>query len=327
MFRLLETFKVQAAVLASAAVIAGAAPALAQGYPEKPITWIVPDGAGGGLDSVVRTIAPYVARNLPNDATIVLKNLPGATQTIAVSAVHDARPDGYTIGQASVAPLTIMPHLGKTKYDGYEDFDLIANVFDAAHYMVVPGSSEFDSFEQLLDYAKAHPGEVKIGIDGVFNAQHLPLLGLEQAADVDLNEIVYQSSAETKKALLGGEIDAGIMPSHIIVAEEDSGSLRAVVDMMEVKADYLPDVPSLADLGYTPSQLFVGVIAPKGLPQDIRDTLTGAVEAALADPELDAMLARQGVLVNYNGPEEYSDRLERLDDVNRRILTDFGVLK
>ncbi|MBU2959132.1 tripartite tricarboxylate transporter substrate binding protein [Paracoccus sp. 1_MG-2023] len=327
MVKLLQGVKRGTAVLASLAVLGGASPLAAEGYPEKPITWIVPDGAGGGLDSIVRTISPYVARNLPNDANIVLKNLPGATQTIAVSAVHDATPDGYTIGQASVAPLTIMPHLGKTSYAGYEDFDLIANVFDAAHYMVVSGDSQFETFEDLLTYAKAHPGEVKVGIDGVFNAQHLPLLGLEQAAEINLNEITYQSSAETKKALLGGEIDAGIMPSHIIISEYESGSLRPVVDVMEVKPDYLAEIPSLADLGFTPSQLFVGVIAPKGTPQDIRDTLTAAIDAALRDPELIETLATRKVLVNYNDPQEYANRLEQLNSINRQILSDFGVLK
>lgn len=311
------------AALALAAPTAGAA----QGYPEKPITWIVPDGAGGGLDTIVRTIYPYVEKNLPNDATFVLKNLPGATQTIAVSAVYNAEPDGYTIGQASVAPLTIMPHLGKTSYAGHEDFELIANVFDAAHYFVVPGDSPFQSFEELLAHAKENPGEVKVGVDGVFNVQHLPLLNLELSAGVDLNEITYKSSAETKKALLGGEIEAGIMPSHIIISEYESGTLKPIVDVMEVKPDYFADIPSLKDLGYTPSQLFVGVIAPKGTPQDIQDTLANAIKAALQDPELLEALAKRKIMVNFNDSETYKTRMDELNVVNKGILTDLGVLK
>lgn len=312
---------------ASLALATGPSMAIAQSYPEKPITWIVPDGAGGGLDSIVRTIYPYVEKNLPNDATFVLKNLPGATQTIAVSAVHAAEPDGYTIGQASVAPLTIMPHLGKTSYAGYEDFELIANVFDAAHYFVVPGDSPFESFEDLLAFAEANPGEVKVGVDGVFNVQHLPLLNLENTAGVDLNEVTYKSSAETKKALLGGEIEAGIMPSHIIISEYESGALRPIVDVMEVKPDYFADIPSLKDLGYTPSQLFVGVIAPKGTPQEIQDTLSGAIEAALKDPELIEALSKRKVMINYNDAETYKGRMQELDVVNKEILTKLGVLK
>ncbi|WP_146591853.1 Bug family tripartite tricarboxylate transporter substrate binding protein [Puniceibacterium confluentis] len=321
--------KTAAVTMALASLVLATSPTegAAQGYPEKPITWIVPDGAGGGLDTIVRTIYPYVEKNLPNDATFVLKNLPGATQTIAVSEVFNSAPDGYTIGQASVAPLTIMPHLGKTSYSGYEDFELIANVFDAAHYIVVPGDSPFQSLDDLLAHAKENPGAVKVGVDGVFNVQHLPLLNLEQSAGVDLNEITYKSSAESKKALLGGEIEAAIMPSHIIISEYESGTLRPIVDVMEVKPDYFADIPSLKDLGYTPSQLFVGVIAPKGTPQDIQDTLSAAIEAALQDPELLEALAKRKIMVNFNDSAAYKARMEALDVVNKGILTDLGVLK
>lgn len=301
--------------------------AAAEGYPEKPITWIIPDGAGGGLDTIVRTIYPYVAKNLPNDATFVLRNLPGATQTIAVTAVSNAEPDGYTIGQASVAPLTIMPHLGRTSYDGYEDFELIANVFDAAHYIVVPEGSPFANLEELLAFAEENPGEVRIGVDGVFNVQHLPLLNLELSAGVDLNEITYQSSAETKQALLGGEIEAGIMPSHIIISEYEAGSLVPIVDVMEIKPDYFADIPSLNDLGYVSSQLFVGVIAPGGTPDDIVATLSAAIDAALQDPELVAALEQRRIMINYNDSEAYLTRMQELDVVNKGILEDLGVLE
>lgn len=315
--------------LAVAAMVLATAPSMgaAEGYPEKPITWIVPDGAGGGLDTIVRTIYPYVEKNLPNDATFVLKNLPGATQTIAVSAVYNAEPDGYTIGQASVAPLTIMPHLGKTSYSGYEDFELISNVFDAAHYIVLPEGSPFANLEELLAHAKENPGKVRVGVDGVFNVQHLPLLNLELSAEVDLNEITYKSSAETKKALLGGEIEAGIMPSHIIISEYEAGTLKPIVDVMEVKPDYFADIPSLKDLGYTPSQLFVGVIAPKGTPSDIQATLAGAIKAALEEPELIEALAKRKIMINYNDAETYLGRMKELDVVNKGILVDLGVLK
>jgi tripartite-type tricarboxylate transporter receptor subunit TctC len=301
--------------------------AAAEGYPEKPITWIVPDGAGGGLDSIVRTIYPYVEKNLPNDATFVLKNLPGATQTIAVSAVFNAEPDGYTIGQASVAPLTIMPHLGRTTYAGYEDFELIANVFDAAHYIVLPAGSPFESLDALLAHAKENPGKVRVGVDGVYNVQHLPLLNLELTAGVDLNEITYKSSAETKKALLGGEIEAGIMPSHIIISEYEAGTLVPIVDVMEVKPEYFADIPSLNDLGFTSSQLFVGVIAPKGTPEDILGTLETAIQAALKEPELIAALEKRKIMINFNGSKAYLARMQDLDVVNKGILTDLGVLK
>lgn len=321
--------KTAATTLACATLVfaAGTSMAAAEGYPEKPITWIVPDGAGGGLDTIVRTIYPFVEKNLPNDATFVLKNLPGATQTIAVSAVYNAEPDGYTIGQASVAPLTIMPHLGKTSYAGYQDFELIANVFDAAHYIVLPEGSPFANLEELLAFAKENPGKVRVGVDGVFNVQHLPLLNLELAAGVDLNEITYKTSADTKKALLGGEVEAGIMPSHIIISEYEAGTLVPIVDVMEVKPDYFADIPSLKDLGYTSSQLFVGVIAPKGTPDDIQEILSDAIDAALKDPELIAALEKRKIMINYNDSDAYLARMQELDVVNKGILVELGVLK
>jgi tripartite-type tricarboxylate transporter receptor subunit TctC len=296
-------------------------------YPEKPITWVIPDGAGGGLDSIVRTIYPYVQKYMPNDAQFVMKNLPGATQTIALSNVYNAEPDGYTIGQASVAPLTIMPHLGKTKYSGIENFELIANVFDAAHFLVVPGNSPYNTFEEFMSDAKKNPGSVKVGLDGVYNVQHLPLLDLQQKANTDLNEIVYKSSANTKKALLGGEIESGILPSHTFIAEYESGSLKPLINIMEVKPSYLSEIPSLKDKGFTPGQLFVGVVAPKGTPKDRLNILNEAIKKALQDPELLTALAKRKLLVNYNGTEEYKARLESIDAVNKNILKELGVLK
>ncbi len=97
-------------------------------------------------------------------------------------------------------------------------------MFDAAHYIVVQGDSPFGTFEEFLAHAKENPGQVKVGLDGVYNVQHLPLLALERKAEVDLNEVVYKSSADTKKALLGGEIEAAIMPSHTIIAEAEAGT-------------------------------------------------------------------------------------------------------
>lgn len=162
-------------------------------YPEKPITWVIPDAAGGGLDVTIRLLVPYVEKYLPNDAKFVIENLPGATQTIALTKVYNAEPDGYTIGQASVAPLTIMPHFGDTSYSSYEDFEMIANVYDAAHFLVVSADAPYDTFDEFLAYVKEHPGEVRVGIDGTFNVQHLPLMSFQQEAGVDLNEIVYKA--------------------------------------------------------------------------------------------------------------------------------------
>jgi tripartite-type tricarboxylate transporter receptor subunit TctC len=327
MFKFLTKTAATTLACASIALAASASMASAEGYPEKPITWIIPDGAGGGLDSIVRTIYPYVEKNLPNDATFVLRNLPGATQTIAVSAVFNAEPDGYTIGQASVAPLTIMPHLGRTSYAGYEDFELIANVFDAAHYIVLPADSPYANLEELLAHAKENPGEVRIGVDGVYNVQHLPLLNLELSAGVDINEITYKTGADTKQAVLGGEIEAGIMPSHTIMSEYEAGTLVPIVDVMEIKPEYFAEIPSLKDLGYTSSQLFVGVIAPKGTPSDILSTLSTAIDAALQEPELIAALEKRKIMINYNDPATYLARMQELDVVNKGILTDLGVLK
>ena len=296
-------------------------------YPEKPITWVIPDGAGGGLDTIVRTLYPYVQKYMPNNANFVMKNLPGATQTIALTNVFNAKADGYTIGQASVAPLTIMPHLGRTRYSGVEDFELIANVFDAAHFLVVPGDSPYNTFEEFIDSAKNNPGKIKVGIDGVYNVQHLPLMDLQNSSNTDVNEIIYKSSAATKKALLGHEIESGILPSHTFIAEFQEGSLKPLVNIMEVKPSYFDSIPSLKDKGFTPGQLFVGVVAPKGTPADRLAILNNAIQKALSDPELLAAFEKRKLLVNYNGSDEYRSRLETLNVSNKNILKGLGVLK
>lgn len=297
-----------------------------ESYPEKPITWVIPDSAGGGLDVTIRILAPYVEKYMPNDAKFVMENLPGATQTIALTKVYNSEPDGYTIGQASVAPLTIMPHFGETAYNGYEDFEMIASVYDAAHFLMVPADAPYDTFDEFLEYVKEHPGEVRVGIDGTFNVQHLPLMSFQKEAGVDLNEIVYKSSGETKMAVLSHEIEAGIIPHHLVISEYEEGTLKPLINLMEVKPDIFSDVPTFKEKGYTPGQLFVGTIAPKGTPEDKLAILSEAIEKALQDPELLETFAKQQTLINYNDPEEYRKRLEELDPINKQILEDLGAI-
>jgi len=217
--------------------------------------------------------------------------------------------------------------LGKTSYSGYQDFELIANVFDAAHFLVVPGDSPYKTFEDFMASAKQKPGALKVGLDGVYNVQHLPLMDLQQKAGVDLNEIVYKSSANTKKSILGSEIEAGILPSHTIIAEHEAGTLKPLVNVMEVKPDYFSEIPSLKDKGYTPSQLFVGTIAPKGTPKAKLSILNEAIHKALQDPALIAALEKRKIMVNYNDPATYEKRLSVLDVSNQAILKELGVLK
>lgn len=282
--------------------------ALAQSYPDRPITAIVPFTAGGGTDLFARLITPKMAEALGQPIEVV--NRPGASSQIGLTELAGAAPDGYTIG-FQIFP-TSLAYLDPDRQSAYtrESFTPIGPAFEVESVFAVRADSPFASLGELIDYAKANPGVVTAGTPGVMSTGHLAAIGFQQATETQLALVNFQGGGPSVTATLGGHVAVGVFAMNELLPQLDTngGSLRALAVLSDTDNPY--NVPTAASLGfdipsYAPD---VGIIAPAGLPPDIIATLSNALRVALEDPEIIQAAKDTGNTIGFQTPEEYAQR-------------------
>ena len=292
-------------VFAFAAAVAIAGPAAA--WPTKPVTVIVPFPAGGSTDTLARALAPKL--NEKFGQPFVVDNKPGATGTIGAAQVKRAPPDGHTILVTSLGPLVIAPHLIKSPgYDALKDFDLITVAVQAPNVLVVPASSPFKSVADVIAKQKAQPGKVSFSSSGNGSSDHLTAELFWQQTGSDGLHVPYKGGAPAIQDLLGGQVEASFQNINAIIEHVNGGKLRALAITSQKRSPLLPNVPTLAEAGVKGVDVYSwqAVVAPKGLPADVRAQLHAAVVAALNDSQVRDRFTKLGFEVVANTPEQFA---------------------
>lgn len=273
-------------VLASAALVLFSAAAWAQGYPERPITVIVPFAAGGPTDTVTRLIAEPMTSMLGQQ--VIVENVGGAGGTLGARRVANADPDGYTlllhhIGQATSASL-----YRKLAYDPATAFAPIGLVTDVP--MTVVGRSDLDPADagQLIAWIKEKKDEVTYANAGVGSASHLCGMLLMSALEAPMTTVPYKGTGPAMTDLLGGQVDLMCDQTTNTTNQIRSGKIKGYAVTTKEPVPSLPDLPTLASSGLPEFEIAVwhGLYAPKGTPQDVIDKLAQALQAALKDPKV-----------------------------------------
>lgn len=294
--------------LAGATVLALAGAALAQDYPNRPITAIVPFTAGGGTDLFARLITPKMAEALGQPIEVV--NRPGASSQIGLTEVANSAPDGYTIG-FQIFP-TSLAYLDPDRQSAYtrDSFTPIGPAYEVESVVAVHKDSQFKSLDDLVEYAKANPGVVTAGTPGVLSTGHLAAIGFQQATDTKLALVNFQGGGPSVTATLGGHVAVGFFSMNELLPHLDSrgGNLRPLASLSAVDNPY--GVPTATSQGYDiPSYApDVGIVAPAGLPAEIQAKLSDALRAALEDPAIIEEAKATGNSVGFQTPEEYLER-------------------
>lgn len=281
-------------------------------WPERPITMIVAYSAGGGTDVLARTFAPYLEECL--GTSIVVDNRPGAGGQVGFTALAKAKPNGYTIGFINTPPVLTVPISRNAAYS-LDDLAPIANLVDDPGAFNVHVSSDFESLEDLVAYAKENPGAVTVGTSGVGGDDHLAMLLFERAAGVDLTHVPFDGAAPNRAALLGRHIAVGGFNISEAAQFAESDRLRTVGQMADERWELAPDVPTFKEQGFDitmGSQR--GLAAPAGVPQDILDRIAGCVEETVNDPDFRAEAEKTFLPLRYMPPQEYSEFLRRQSD-------------
>ncbi len=270
-----------------------ATPALAAGYPERPVHWIVPYPPGGTTDLLARLIGQYLGEHLGQ--TFVIENRAGGGNNIGTEFVARAPADGYTVLLVNPANGINQTLYKNLKFDILKDFEPIGGITRVPNVMEVTPSFPAKTVTEFIAYAKAHPGKVNMASSGTGTSVHMSGELLMAMTGIKMAHVPYRGAGPALTDLMAGTVDVMFdnMPSSIGFI--NAGKLRAVAVTTDKRSTAMPDVPTVAETvpGYEASAWF-GMAAPKGTPADVIDKLNRTINEALKDPKMIARLAELG---------------------------------
>jgi tripartite-type tricarboxylate transporter receptor subunit TctC len=302
--------------------------ALAQNYPAKSITLIIPFPPGGSTDIVGRIAADGLSRELGQP--IVVDNRGGAGGAIGAKAIADASADGYTLGIATISTHVVNPIVHTDlRYDPLKDFSFVSQIAAVPNSMSIHPSVPAKNMAEFVEYARKNPGKLNYGTPGVGSLGHLIGETFKYSAKVNLTHVPYRGAGPALNDALGGQVQILFdnLPSSL--PHIQSGKLRALAVANEKRVGSLPDVPTFAEGGYPlvndPS--WFGLIGPAKLSPDIVARLHTALVATLKQPEAQKRLAAAESLPVGNSPEAFrkvvADALENTRKVVREANLKF----
>ncbi|NDV51155.1 MULTISPECIES: tripartite tricarboxylate transporter substrate binding protein [unclassified Salipiger] len=275
------------ATVIGATLIAGAA--MAQDYPEKPIEVIVGYSAGGGTDVMARTAAPFIEKYLGDGASLVVKNMPGASGQIGVTEVANADPDGYTLGTFNLPGMMARTIDRKADYSA-DSFTYLANVVNDPNVIVTSKRSGIETMDQLVEEARENPGAVTVGMSSLGGDDHFMLIKLQNLTETEFTIVPFRGSAPARTALMGGHVAMGILNISEVASFQDDLNVLGIATTE--RSDFAPDLPTFAEQGYElVNGSMRGFVAPKGLPEDVEAKLLAAFEQLDGDEEFLAAMA------------------------------------
>ena len=281
-------------LVAGAAVLGAASTvARAQGYPTRPVHWIVSFTAGGPNDTVARIIGQYLADRLGQQ--FVIENKVGAGGNIGMAAALSSPPDGYTIGFVAPNNAINTSLYGNLPFDFIRDSVPVAGTMLLTNVMVVHPDVPAKTVAEFIAYAKANPGKINMASSGSGTSVHMSGELFKAMTGINMQHVPYRGSAPAMQDLLTNRVQVMFDNLPGSMAHIKAGTLRALGVTAGKRAQALPDVPTIGETvpGYE-AVVWYGIVAPKGTPPEVVDTLNTAVNAVLADPTLKARLAELG---------------------------------
>lgn len=297
--------------------------ALAQAWPAKPVTLLVPFPPGGSSDAIARMLGTKLQEKL--GGSFVVDTRGGAGGTIGTAAVKRAPADGYTLLVTSLGPLVIGPHLLKNvPYDPTKDLDYISVAVQAPNVLVVPAASPHKSMADVLAFQKANPEKMSFASSGNGSSDHITAELFWQQTGTSGLHIPYKGGGPVMTDLLGGQVDASFMNINTALPQIKAGKLRALAITSTKRSPVQPDVPTMDELGIKGLQVYSwqAVAAPKGLAADIKGKLHAGIVAALNAPDIRPKLLEQGFEIVANTPEQFTAFQAAEFERWKKVITD-----
>ena len=293
----------RALLLALAVTIGFASPAWAQAFPAKPVKILVGFAAGGAMDIVARTVGQKVSASIGQP--VVVENKPGAGSNIAIRALIDSPPDGYTVMLVANG-LAANPALyDPAPFDPERDVVPVALVARLPVVIAASATSDLSSLAKLVAAAKAKPGAVNYATPGNGSTPHLAVELFARAAGISLSHVPYKGGAPAINDVLGGQLPLVAVNAVEVLPHVKAGRLRVLAALSAERVATLPDAPTIAESGYPGFEASVwhAFIAPRGTPAAVVEQLSGEIRRALTSPDVKERLAALGAEVSPSGPE------------------------
>lgn len=273
-------------------------------YPSQPIKLVLPFAAGGQSDVVARVVAERLTSALGQP--LVVENVAGAGGMIAASKVERSPADGYTLFLPNASTLTMVPHLQPGSSITPSSFTPIATVSQFPLVLVVNSNSPYKSLADVIAAAKSKPGKLTFATPGVGTTPHLAGETFSQEAGITLISVPYKGGAPALNGLLGGEVDLYFEAPATIVPQIQAGKLRALAATGKSRMATLPNVPTVAELGFPKLTLesWAAFVAPKGTPAAIIDRLRTEIEKVVKSPDFTRKLEERGFETLSTSPAE-----------------------
>lgn len=297
-----------AALMCAASLVATTGVATAQtteDFPSRPITLVVPYGAGGLTDVVIRKMTEHITK--PLGQTVVIQNRGGANGTLGAVAVQTAKPDGYTLAIVPGGVFRI-PYIHAVEFDPVKDLSYISGIADYSYLIAVRGDSSWKSLNDLLADAKKNPGKYTYGSPGIYSTPQMTMDDVLEAAGGDMVHVPYKGGTDNVTALLGSQVDVIVGGGSGMLAQlVEEGKIRILATMNGQRGSDYPDVPTVREVGFdVEARSPLGVVGPKGVDPAVIEKLDAAFKTALENQEFIEFMKTVGMPITYMGPEEYA---------------------
>ena len=311
--------------MAALAACSVAATATAQSYPVKPVRILVGFAAGGGTDTAARMVAHKLNESFGQP--VIVENRPGSGGIIATQAVAKATPDGYTLLMMAAAD-SIQPAVrAKLPYALPKDFSPVSLVVSGAYVLVIHPSVPAKNVKELIAIARSKPGSLNYATSGIGSSAHLAAELFNALAGVKTIHVPYKGVSQGVVGVAAGEADmifASVTAAQSLI---EAGRLRAIAMSTAKRSALMPNMPTLHESGVPGYDRtgWYGVMAPANLPRDVLMKLNTAIRSAVETPEMKAAFFKQGLEVETNTPEQFTEMIRREVESNIKLARAAGI--
>jgi len=315
-----------AACIAAAATVFPCAVSAQSDYPNKPLRLIVPFPPGGSTDIIGRIVAQRLSEKLGQQ--IVVDNRGGAGGTIGTDAAAKAPPDGYTLAVGTTSTHAVAPGAySKLGYDPIKDFAPVSLVAVTPYLLVVNAQVPAKSLKEFVNLAKSQPGKLNYASAGAGSTTHLAMEMLKDAAAINMVHIPYKGNGPAEIAVLANEVQAifGSMPA--LLQQVKANKLRPLAVGTARRSPAVPDVPTVAELGYPgfEAALWLGIVAPAGTPARVLERLARELSAIVAAPDFREAMDKNGAEPISNTPGQFATLIRQEADRYGKVVKALGI--
>ena len=310
-----------AALPAALSLNAQAADKADAAWPSRPIRLVVSYPAGGVSDVVARALGEKLTASLGQP--VVIENKAGAGGAIGLDQVVKSNPDGYTLGFSSISPLTLSPHLGKPLFDAHKDITPVVSVMYSPVLLLGTTRLTAKSFPEMLAQAKANPGDVRWATAGLASLGHIMLEQIADQSKTQITHVPYKGGGQQLNDGLSAQFEVlSTNAGPAVMQHIKAGKFKALAVGAPSRLDSLPQVPTLAELGYKNANTtsVFGIFAPAGVPAPVLARLNAEVNKVLALPEMRQRLEATDNVPTGGKAADFAKQIEAESKANAQII-------